>query len=211
MLTSKQQLTDLLSRYGIPEASESCARFLAYLALLEKWGCRFNLVGSLSWDSIGPFFEEGLWAGERYPKGSLVHLDIGSGAGFPALPMRIIHPGMRLHLIESRTKRAVFLETACAELGLTGVRVHHCTLRTFLEEETAERIWDSVSWKALKLRRADLVSLVNASKAGTEFWIFHGEAIPVEGFEIGSLLRLCRRDSAPARRGWSLSLYRKTE
>jgi 16S rRNA (guanine527-N7)-methyltransferase len=210
-LSNHQQLIDLLEKYRIPAVSETGGRFLAYLALLEKWSRRFNLVGSLSWSNLGALLEEGLWAGEKYTKKPQAHLDIGSGAGFPAIPMRIINPAMRLQMVESRAKRAIFLESACASLGLTEVLVHNCTLRAFLQRESSARSWDCVSWKALKLKRKDFVSLVNHSKSGTDFWAFHGAEVPVEGGEIDSLVGLCRRDSAPARRNWRLSIYRKTE
>ena len=49
--------------------------------------------------------------------------DVGSGAGVPGLPLRIADPALRLTLIESHGRRARFLKTAAAELGLGGVRV----------------------------------------------------------------------------------------
>jgi hypothetical protein len=118
---------------------------------------------------------------------------------------------MRLQMIESRTKRAVFLETVCQALGLTGTRVHNCTLSAFLQDQGFNRGWNCVSWKALILKRADFVSLVDKSSAGTEFWTFHGAEIPLAGVEIEALLGLCDRESAPVARSWSLSIYRKLE
>jgi len=210
-LTCKHQLIDLLARYGIKPESESGGRFIAYLELLEKWGQAFNLVGSLSWDNLEALIEEGIWAGMQYPKVGRAHLDLGSGAGFPAIPMRIVNPGMRLQLVESRSKRAVFLETVSQALNLTGTRVHNCTLSTFLRDKMPGPGWNCVSWKALRLSRKDFESLVGRSAAGTEFWIFHGAEVPVEGDGIETLLHLSRWDSAPVARGWKLSVYLKPE
>ena len=50
-------------------------------------------------------------------------LDIGSGAGFPGLPIKIAHPDLRLTLLESNEKQAAFLERVTAELSLEGVSV----------------------------------------------------------------------------------------
>jgi 16S rRNA (guanine(527)-N(7))-methyltransferase RsmG len=49
--------------------------------------------------------------------------DVGSGGGFPGIPMKIICPEMDLYLIESNMKKATFLTEVVRELGLTGVRV----------------------------------------------------------------------------------------
>ena len=49
--------------------------------------------------------------------------DVGSGGGFPGLPMKILRPELDLYLIESNIKKATFLTEVVRELGLTGVRV----------------------------------------------------------------------------------------
>jgi 16S rRNA G527 N7-methylase RsmG len=208
-VTCQRELANLLSRYKIPAPSEAGDQFLRYLSLLEKWGRRVNLVGSMSWENLGPLFEEGLWAGLKYPKKALVHLDIGSGGGFPAIPIRILNRAMQLQLIESQTKRAVFLETACESLGMKGVTVHNCTLRSFLKGDEKEGEWDCISWKALKLSRNDFSLLVGRSREGVSFWIFHSTGIPIEGGELNPALRFCFKKVMPGKRKWYLSVYER--
>jgi 16S rRNA G527 N7-methylase RsmG len=208
-VTCLRELANLLSRYEVPATSKAEEQFLTYLAMLEKWGRRVNLVGSLSWENLGPLFEEGLWAGLRYPKKALVHLDIGSGAGFPAILIRIVNPAMQLQMIESQTKRAIFLETVCEALEMREVQVHNCTLGTFLQKDEEEGKWDCVSWKALKLGRKDFSLLLGRSREGVSFWIFHGSEIPVEGGELDPALRFCGKDVMPGKKNWCLSVYEK--
>ena len=50
-------------------------------------------------------------------------MDIGSGAGFPGMPLKIIYPDLKVTLIESQRKRCSFLEAAILKLGLRGVQV----------------------------------------------------------------------------------------
>lgn len=50
-------------------------------------------------------------------------LDVGSGAGLPGLPLKIVRPTLRLTMVESRQRRASFLSTAARELALADVRV----------------------------------------------------------------------------------------
>ncbi len=209
-MTSSEELGLLLSRYGIGTGSECAGQFRSYVSLLEKWNRRINLVSSTSWQILGWFLEEGIWAGQTYPKGAASHLDIGSGAGFPAVPMRLVNPEMKLRMIESRGRKAAFLESAIEALGLTNTSVSHCTLEAWLCMEGDEWEWDSVSWKAVRLQRKSLDALVKRARKGVRFWMFHGEELPVEGGDAGSSLRLLRRDTVPAKPSWRLSVFEKS-
>ena len=206
-MSNERQLRRLLSQYGI---SAECGRgFLTYLGLLEKWNNRINLVSSTSWDIVGPLFEEGIWAGQFYPRGVVRHLDIGSGAGFPALSLCLLNSDMHLRMVESHTKRAVFLETACEALFLKRASVFHGTLETLLKSSSEGDVWDCVSWKAVRLRRKDFTMLARRAATGTAFWIFQGVDVPVEGGIAESSLKLeCTRE-VPNKPAWQLSIYHK--
>ncbi len=208
-MTAGSELERLLSRYGIVAESECAHRFRVYLDLLQKWNRRINLVSSTTWETLGPLFEEGLWASRFYPQGAVRHLDVGSGAGFPAVPIRLLNDGMSLRMVESRAKRAVFLETAVESLGMATTRVLNCTLETFLNKEGASGGWDCVSWKAIRLDGKSFSSLVTKADSGATFWVFHGEHLPVEGCEPHTLLRRLRFDSVPGKPSWHLSIFEK--
>jgi 16S rRNA (guanine527-N7)-methyltransferase len=182
----------------------------AFLALLRKWNERINLTGSTEWESIRPFFDEAAWAAQFYPPASITHLDVGSGAGFPAIPLRILIPRLHLDLIETRGKRSAFLETVIAELGLSETRVFNARLEQFLCSSPSS--WDCVSWKAVKLSARDVATLVSRAAPGTRFWAFHGRTAPAEDpglFESALALEWCR--ACPAHKGWSLSQYRRSD
>jgi 16S rRNA (guanine527-N7)-methyltransferase len=138
------------------------------------------------------------------------HLDIGSGAGFPALVLRLMRPEMSLEMVESRTKRAVFLETVIRELKLGGCAVSARRLGAFLETCGGPGEWGCVSWKGLRIGGRELRALLEASEPGTLFWVFHGERIPVGDPELtGRTLRLRQTEVFPAKPAWRLSIYEK--
>jgi 16S rRNA (guanine(527)-N(7))-methyltransferase RsmG len=197
----------MISR-GIEPGSEAGRQMIRYLALLEKWNRRVNLTASTVWREIEPLFAEAIWASGWYPKSEVSHLDIGSGSGFPAIPMKILRPGMRLKLLESRTRRAAFLETVAAELQLSGLEVVCGRVEDYLSIGDLPQV-DYVSWKGVKLSRQALRSVVAAGHRDTRFWVFQGREPAVEDPEqLEALLRLHRQEDCPDHPSWRLSIYR---
>lgn len=211
---AKGSASDLLQRLlfhaGIPPESNAARQMSLFLALLEKWNARMNLTASTQWEALGPLFEEAVWAAGCYAQAAANHLDIGSGAGFPALPLRILVPRMRLDMVESRAKRCLFLEAVVHDLGLENVEINNDRLDAFLDAR--EGSWDCISWKAVKLRSRDIAALAARATERTRFWMFHGREPAAENPKIlESMLQLERREHCPAKAGWYLSVYRKAD
>ena len=201
-------IEELMISRDIEPGSAPGQQLIRYLELLEKWNRRVNLTASTVWPAIEPLFAEAIWASGLYPGEAGNHLDIGSGSGFPAIPMKILHREMRLKLLESRAKRAAFLETVVDELRLPGVEVICRRLEEYLETAELPRI-DHVSWKGVKLSRHALRSLVSAAHRDTQFWIFQGREAPVEDPEqLQTLLRLQRQEDCPGHPSWRLAIHR---
>jgi len=109
----------------------------AYFDLLLRWNARINLTAVRDPESIVTrHFGESFFAARLLMKqeaGGIGHkagvgsqgraIDLGSGAGFPGLPLKIFAPGLALTLIESSQKKAVFLKEAVRTLALTDVDV----------------------------------------------------------------------------------------
>ncbi len=102
------------------------AQVSAYLDLLLRWNARINLTAVRDPESIVTrHFGESFFAARQFfPAGAgLRAIDLGSGAGFPGLPLKIFAPGLALTLIESSQKKAAFLKEAVRTLALTGIDV----------------------------------------------------------------------------------------
>jgi 16S rRNA (guanine527-N7)-methyltransferase len=205
---SEAALQSLMRNAGMEPDSDQSRQLQAYLALLKKWNSRMNLTSSTSWDVVGPFFREGLWAAGLYPEDATRHLDIGSGAGFPAVLLKILKPHIRLDLVESRERKGIFLETAASALKLSGTSVHTMRLQAFLRQSGREEAWDCVSWKALRLSREDVRVLREHATGRTQLWMFHGSERAVEDpASLEQYFRRLRTEKFPDRKLWALSIY----
>ena len=178
-----------------------------FLELLEKWNLRMNLTASTDWNDIEPLLGEALWAASRIPDRPYSELDLGSGAGFPALVFKILKPELRLTLVESRYKRAAFLDSVVTALELEHTRVYQGRIRSFLsspEESSALGTFDLVTWKGIVLSKREALLLKQRLKTGAELWLFHGSRIPVE---TGSLDELALGENARLRFPLRLNSY----
>jgi 16S rRNA (guanine527-N7)-methyltransferase len=100
----------------------------SYFRLLAHWNSKINLT-SLPLDpptdeTFDRLFVEPLGASKHLPNQmSGVWLDLGSGGGSPAIPLKIVRPRLRLTMIESKERKSAFLREAIRTLGLTDAAV----------------------------------------------------------------------------------------
>jgi 16S rRNA (guanine527-N7)-methyltransferase len=181
-----------------------------YVSLLRRWNRRINLVSSTAGPTLRPLILEAVWAAERYPASFCRHLDIGSGGGFPALPLAILRSDVEVTLLESRGRKAAFLETAAFELGLLNVRVENQRLDRYLRSMERPGLWQCISWKAVKLSKRELRQLLKTTTDDISLWIFHGDEWPFEGSPSENGILLTFREPCPGGAGWHLSQFVKT-
>ena len=98
--------------------------FDKYLSILIKWQKAHRLVGSTDpmW-IVEHLFLDSLLFLRLLPSSVRTLADVGSGAGLPGLPLKIVRAELEVVLIESRRRRATFLATAIREMKLSGIRV----------------------------------------------------------------------------------------
>ncbi len=104
-----------------------------YLEELQRWGARTNLVGSTSAGALARHVGDSLAAAEHLPSGARV-VDLGSGAGFPGIPLALRRPDLSVDLVEIRERRVNFLRHVVRKLDLQRVTV----LRQRIEDPPRE-------------------------------------------------------------------------
>lgn len=113
------------SRYGLELDAAQIEQFTLYEALLLEWNERISLTAIRDRREIRirHFLDSLTCAQETGPLNGHTLIDIGTGAGFPGLPLKILYPSLALTLVDSVGKKARFLELVAGELGLTDVVV----------------------------------------------------------------------------------------
>jgi len=108
-----------------------------YLKLLLKWNARMNLTSVRDpVEIVRRHFGESLFAAARLlsPSDSLTAVDLGSGAGFPGIPLAMFAPGTQVTLIEANGRKAAFLNEVIRGLGLKNARVFNGRAETYTEK-----------------------------------------------------------------------------
>ena len=126
-------LVEGADRLGAPLDPTRVEQFAAYAALLQLWGKKINLTSRRTETEIVVYHFLDSLAGLQVLGRREVRLaDIGAGAGFPGLPLKIALPALSLTLMESSHKKISFCREVVRTLGLEGV--------TFLEERAEEAL-----------------------------------------------------------------------
>jgi 16S rRNA (guanine527-N7)-methyltransferase len=113
-----------ISEFKISLDSAQIEQIQQYIDILLRWNEKTNLTAIRDpLEILYRHFCESMLGSIVIPAETCRLADVGSGAGFPGLPMKIFRPQLDLYLIESNVKKATFLTEVVRELGLTGVRV----------------------------------------------------------------------------------------
>jgi 16S rRNA (guanine527-N7)-methyltransferase len=119
-----QILTEGMSELNIAPTKRSAENFIIYLEELKKWNHTYNLTAITdNKDIIIKHFLDSLLYLRFIPAGSWDVCDIGSGAGFPGVPIAIVRNDLTMTLIEPSGKKAAFLRHITRTLSLTNIKI----------------------------------------------------------------------------------------
>ena len=123
-----------IKKYQLSE--QQAAQFMQYLLLLQEYNELFNLTTIIESANIIAYHFCDSLAVSNYVDFTRITMlaDVGSGAGFPGIPLKILFPSIEVKLIEVTFKKIEFLNTVITALGLQAIEVVRLDWRTFLRK-----------------------------------------------------------------------------
>jgi len=121
---SKETILRALGEFQLPASDAQVLQIQQYMKLLLTWNEKINLTAIRDpLEILYRHFCECMYAATAVPVENGRLADVGSGGGFPGLPLKIIRPDLHVFLIESSIKKATFLAEVVRDLELTDTRV----------------------------------------------------------------------------------------
>jgi 16S rRNA (guanine527-N7)-methyltransferase len=138
----ERKFLQALSVLNVADTQYTLEKFKCYADLIKEYNKKFNLISRN--DEVRIFtrhFAEsmGLALYEEFSK-SLKVMDLGSGAGLPGIPLKLVRPNLHMVLLEPKRKRGLFLNRVLRELGLEGIEVWMARAEQLNEEMFFDRL-----------------------------------------------------------------------
>jgi 16S rRNA (guanine527-N7)-methyltransferase len=160
------------------------AAFQIYASELAEWNARFNLtaISDPEGVQVKHFLDSltCLLALRTAPQAPLSVVDVGTGAGFPGLPLKIVCPGLRLTLVEATGKKARFVEHMVERLGLSGVTVINARAETVGQDPAHRERYDWALARAVAEMPVLAEYLLPLARVGGRCLAQKGENAPAE-------------------------------
>ena len=130
---NEQEFIDALKQQGIELSDVQINQFRRYFNMLVEWNDKVNLTAVTDeagvylkhfYDSLTPLFHTTI-----AEEASIC--DVGAGAGFPSIPLKIVRPDLKVTIVDSLNKRIIFLNELTAELELDKIHLVHDRAETF--------------------------------------------------------------------------------
>ncbi|HSK08122.1 MAG TPA: 16S rRNA (guanine(527)-N(7))-methyltransferase RsmG [Vicinamibacterales bacterium] len=152
-----------------------------YYRLLQAWNEKINLtaldVGSVGELAIDRLLIEPLVAVRQVPAGARQAIDIGSGGGSPAIPMKLARPDVAFTLVEAKTRKCAFLREAGRQLGVP-LGVETSRYEALLARPDLHESFDVVTMRAVRVEQRVLMGLQAFLRPAGIFLLFRGPSGP---------------------------------
>ena len=188
-----EEFYQLLKQQQIELTDRQQMQFERYFELLVEWNKKINLTAITEkkevylkhfYDSNAPILQG------RIKNQNIKLLDIGAGAGFPSLPMKILYPALDVTVIDSLNKRILFLNHLADELDLEKVHFYHGRAEDFAQDKDFRAQFDIVTARAVARMQILAELTIPFLKVGGRLLALKATNAPEELMEANNALSL---------------------
>ena len=186
-----QLLVDGALQVGCPLHEGAVIQLLTYVRELRQWNQKMNLTAlKEETEIVVTLFIDSLACGQVLsPIAKSAILDVGTGAGFPGLPIKVVYPELELTLLEPRVKKTSFLHHMIGTLNLETVTVLSQRIQDIAKIPEHHERYDRILIRALKMEEC-LSSLLPLLKPSGQAILCRSHSLDKKGEFLG--LRLAR-------------------
>jgi 16S rRNA (guanine527-N7)-methyltransferase len=171
----RERLSARLARLRFDFEASKIDQFVEYFYHLAKWNDQMNLtsldVQEASEEAMDRLLVEPILASKLVPTGVFRHVDLGSGGGSPAIPLRIATGTPEVVLVESKSRKCAFLREVTRQLQLTGVVVENARFESLIGRREFDSQADLVTFRAVRADQGTWDTVKRLLKPnGTVFW-----------------------------------------
>ncbi|WP_027964576.1 16S rRNA (guanine(527)-N(7))-methyltransferase RsmG [Halalkalibacillus halophilus] len=147
----ENKFVTMLEDEGITLTEQQLAQFRSYYDILVEWNEKMNLTGLTAKEDVYlKHFYDSITAASYYDFTTPISIcDVGAGAGFPSLPLKIVYPHIKVTIVDSLKKRITFLNHLADQLGLSGVAFYHDRAENFGKDSKFRESFDLVIARAV--------------------------------------------------------------
>ena len=175
------RLTRRGARVGLFFAEELIEKLETFYSLLYRWNQKINLTSIADPDeAIDRLLLEPLIAARHVPPSATRLMDIGSGGGSPAIPLKLALPHLHLTMVEAKVRKSAFLREASRQLGLNATEVETTRVEELLARPQLHEAFDLISMRAVRIEARMLNTIQAFLKPSGHVLLFRGPDGPAE-------------------------------
>ncbi|MDQ0157761.1 16S rRNA (guanine(527)-N(7))-methyltransferase RsmG [Robertmurraya andreesenii] len=146
-----EEFQQMLEERGIRLSQKQMSQYETYFHTLVEWNEKMNLTAITDKSEVYlKHFYDSISAAFYFDFNETLHIcDVGAGAGFPSIPLKIAFPNLHITIVDSLNKRISFLEHLAKELQLENVRFIHDRAETFGQSSEHREAYDVVTARAV--------------------------------------------------------------